>query len=212
MKVNQKDYAFLRAVLKLDSEQENMNTSEVRSLTDNTDTESETISDVIQLSNNDVNNKLAKFGSGNSQVAGREMIETLGKDKEYAGRGSKPKLLRLKDERREEVKSLLEEFNPTKGVEGFESVQEAINFYISTSEETRQTVENNKEMLQEMGASFKTTNEDIAKLQEQMEELQEQVDENTEALETLRDNVRPLVLGMVEELEEKMGFEPEDYL
>lgn len=212
MKVNKKDYAFLKAVLELDEKQGKMNTSEIRALTDEEDNRMKTLSGVVELNNNDVNNKLAKFGGGNTQMSGRGMFETLGKDEDYAGRGSKPKLLRLKDERRAEVEQLVEKFNPSTDFEGFDSVQEALDFYISTTEDTRQTVENNKEMIQEIAKEFQKKDEQIEELTEEVKALREDVDDNTTALNKLRENVKPLVLGMVEELEEKIGFDPKDYL
>jgi septal ring factor EnvC (AmiA/AmiB activator) len=212
MKLNHVDYSFLKAVLELDKRGERINTSKIRSVTDPEDTTTDTIESVQKLSNSDVNNKIAKFGEGNSQVEGRKMITVVGTDTDYTGRGSNPKLIELNQDRKEEIERLLEGFNPTTGVEGFDSVQEALDYYMSLIEEMRHTIGKHTELLTEQQTVIDEQRELIEALQVENEALRTEVEQNSESLDKLRENVKPVVLGLVEHAEEHQDFDPEDYL
>lgn len=205
-----KDYAFLKVLF--EAEDCKLTTSQIRKATDPKFTVNSVevkSSDFVTLDNSDVNYRVAKFGDGNSQLSGKNIV-SIEHRSDDAGR-SLPKVIQIRKERIDEIGRLLDEYNPNASVEDFSSYQEAMNYYIERMDEARSQVDSNESKIDELEATVRELKEERAGMSARLEKVESQVDTHEDSIMVLDNRVRPLVLGMAELLEEKMGFNPANY-
>lgn len=197
MTLKAKDYAFLKLLVEEDDHQ--LTTREMRE-------KSEQNKNLVDLSNDEINYRIASLGNGNSNVSGKGFV----REKKQKSYGSEPKTVILKEEREGEVKRILEEYNPSIDTSEFGSVQDAVNHLIEQIDELKDTSTTNAEDVEELQSAVEELNNTL----KQLDELAETVEDNTDHLEVFDNEYKPLLIGMADKLHKEADFDfnPANYI
>lgn len=197
MNLKPKDYSFLKLLV----ENGELSTKEMR-------IESEKNEGVVNLDNNAINYRIDSLGDGNSNVSGKRFIK-VEKKESY---GSEPKKIMIREDKREEVEELVQEYDPSRDLEDFNSVQEALSFFVEQVDKLKDDLDNVEYELQEQEQTMQAMGDQLKQLNNTIDELEGNVESHDEALNVIKNDLRPLVIGMSSELEDAIDFNPEDYL
>jgi len=213
--LDSKDYSFLKELL--EAEQNQLTTREIRRRTEHHSGQKhhsdvdplDDESGIVPLNNSQINYRNDSWGDGNKNVSGKGFVEVerLGGDD-----GNAPKTIMIVEERLDELRDLLSQYNPSLDNDDFSSAQEALNYVFERVEETKNQSDVNAKNLEELESAVETIRDEVDGLKAENQKLQEEVEEAEELLELFEKRHRPLVIAMAEELEDKMGFKPSEHI